>query len=267
MSNAPTIPARLRISDMGHAYGKANRTTQADPVFGDTIQMGEAIRKCTVTLRDGTTRTGYVANRTIGLFSFCDDHSPAYFGNPADIVDQLPEGTTLWTLEQGQKEWTRQGKLEATRRYNGKDFVDGGVKWVKGYSSTRSSKKLASDLRRNKRILGFVLDSGERVHRNIRTALPEGVKAPAPVTARAAADAALEAPKQGELVCVMTELREAVGFLRSDRDRDFAGSLLGYYQRAGKLTPKQWPHAKRLADKAMRAAPRGFGQHIVGILS
>ena len=67
-----------------------------------------------------------------------------------------------------------------------------------------------------------------------------------------------------ELDVVMVELREAAGFLRSDRDRDFANSLLSYYLRTGTLTGKQRPHALRLAKTAMRSAPRSFGAHVIG---
>ena len=73
-------------------------------------------------------------------------------------------------------------------------------------------------------------------------------------------------PTAAEMRCVFVELQEACGFLRMDGDRDFAGSLLTYYQRHERWTARQSPHAKRLADKAMQSAPRGFHHHIIGAL-
>jgi hypothetical protein len=61
----------------------------------------------------------------------------------------------------------------------------------------------------------------------------------------------------------IVELQEAVGFL-NDRDRDFAGSLLGQYTRNGRLTEKQWKWVETLSDRAMAKAPRDFALHVLG---
>lgn len=252
---------RIQLLENGHAYGTAKFHTKREALLGDEIMQGEPVRKVTLRYADGTERTGYIANRTMAQFRFYGDHpakASVYLGNPADIIEQLPVGTTLYTIRRNTREWNCEGCFggDGHSAYVGK-WV--GLGWG---GSKRSTKKLVSDLRRNANIIGFVVQD-----KTFRDNMPDTVALPVPGAPEAAPAApTLPQAPQGELEAVMMELREAVGFLRSDRDRDFAGSLLAYYTRTGKLSPKQWPHAKRLADKAMQAAPRGFGQHVIGNL-
>ena len=169
-------PRNLVMEEMGHAYGSAKFPTQ-DLVFGDRILQGEAIRKVTVTYLDRGTRTGYIANRTMAMFAFRGMepvYPSAYLGNPADLIASLPGGTSLYTLERGQKDPTYQGTLQATTRYTASGFVDAGLQWVKGYTSTRSSKAVASTLRRSRKVIGFALTDVAGA-----AALPAGIDAPA----------------------------------------------------------------------------------------
>lgn len=56
-------------------------------------------------------------------------------------------------------------------------------------------------------------------------------------------------------------LQEAMGFLRTDRDQDFAGSLLAQLCSRGRLSEKQWEWVTKLADRAIRSAPRSIADH------
>ena len=60
-------------------------------------------------------------------------------------------------------------------------------------------------------------------------------------------------------------LREARGFLRSQRDLDFALSLLRQHASKGRLSNKQWYWVGKLAEKAMMAAPPTFAMQVLSL--
>jgi hypothetical protein len=142
--------AQAVATDVGHGYGTARRYSRC-PFTGAEIQMGESIRRMTLTTRDGRQRTGYTANRIFGALQFAGDWpcwsrwtlpGSGWADHRDDVLARLDRLQSISIM----------GPDLQVQTYSWEPLR--GV-WLGKRFATLSTKQVAASLRRRKRVAAY----------------------------------------------------------------------------------------------------------------